>query len=483
MDMNVFAKRSGNKSNTLSETAYEVPHAVDAIIHISIADNGLRAYLNMEPPRNGGAAPAMDELKAALSEHNISFHVDFEKLKSLEANPIYNQDIIIANGLAPVDGVDGTATFRIRTVKSGLRPKSNENGTVDYHDLDIVENVKEGQILCTITLPTEGTPGITVQGKALPQRKGRPIPSYLGRNTEFNEDGTAILSKIDGQVEFNGNKINVDETFYVKENVDNSTGNIHVTGNLVIPGIVLPGFTVEAGGNIEIRGTVENSTIKAGGNIKLKSGITGGELYCGGDLWCRFIENSNILVKGDINTQSIINSTVKCGKNIKVSGMIAKIIGGSCVAGQNIEAHTIGSAANVMTRLELGTDQTVIERQQELSTQTAELEAQINKLNPLIVILRQLEASNRLTPEKRQAFDNVNYSYDNSTKLLEEAKRELKEIVQSIKVKGFGRIICAGTIYPGTKVVIGEASLVITDPLNNAALYYNKGDIGIGAAR
>ena len=35
---------------------------------------------------------------------------------------------------------------------------------------------------------------------------------------------------------------------------------------------------------------------------------------------------------------------------------ISKIIGGTCVVAQNVEARTIGSAASVKTKLEIGTD-------------------------------------------------------------------------------------------------------------------------------
>jgi uncharacterized protein (DUF342 family) len=291
------------------------------------------------------------------------------------------------------------------------------------------------------------------------------------------------LSNIDGQVDFSGGQINVNETFFVREDVDNSTGNIKVAGNLVVGGTVLPGFQLEAGQNIEVRGTAQQCVIKAGGSVKLHSGMTGSDLYCEGDLKSRFIENCNIFVKGEIQAEYILNSTIRCGKNLKIIGRIAKIIGGSCVVGQNIEANTVGSPANVKTRLELGTDPAIIERQQELIAQIPKLEKQIQSLKPLITLLRQLEALDRLTEEKRQTLDNVGASYDNCEKLLRDAKGELERISDIIQDKGYGRIVCTGTIFPGTHIVIGAASLSVTDPLNNISLFYDNGAITRGSAR
>ncbi len=466
-----------------SEGISEAPPAKDAVIHVVTADKGLVAYIFIEPPLHGGAPPTVNGVKSALVQNQITYHVDFEVMKRLSASPVYGERLIIARGVPPVDGIDGTATFHIKTERSELKPKTKENGTVDYRDLDMVENVKEGQLLCTITLPTEGTPGMTVHGKEIPQKRGKPVPSYLGRNTQLSQDGTAILSQIDGHVELNGNKINVDKTLYIKENVDNATGNLDVAGNLTIAGMVLPGFVVEATGDIEIRGAVESATVKAGGNLIVHSGVFSSELSCGQDFRCRFIENSAVFAKGDVQAESIIHSKVSCGKNLKVQGKIAKIIGGSCIAGQNIEADTIGAMSNVKTVIELGSDPTVIARQQELLEEVSELEQTIEKLKPLLGILQQLKAANRLTEEKREILEDVSYTYSTNTSRLEDAKQELEEIAQAVSEKGFGRIICKNGILPGTTVTIGRAALVIANPLQNVALYYQDGDICIGTAR
>ncbi len=459
------------------------PPPVDAFIRVSTDAKELTAYLHIDPPQNGGAAPAFDRMKAALAASGITYNIDTEKLKELETAPVYGSFLPVAAGIAPVDGVNGTATFMIRTERADAAPKIREDGSVDFYDLGIVENVAKGQVLCKITHPTEGTPGISVKGRELKQKKGRPVPSYLGSNTELTQDGTTILSKIDGHVSFVSYQIQVNETFYVRGDIDPTTGNIKVAGNLVVTGAVQPGFKIEAAGDIEVRGIVESSTIKAGGNIRLKNGIIGSELTCGGDVSGRFIEDCSLFVEGDIRAEYIVGSSVKCGKSIKVMGNRARIIGGSLVAGQNIEARVIGSPAGIPTRLEIGTDPAVIKRQQELVAQISELEKSVKSLQPLITMLRQLEEAGRLTAEKREIFDNVGYSFDTNARLLEDGKRELEEINESIKARGFGRIICTDTIHSGTVAVIGGATLAVKEDMPFTSLYYDDGMIRIGLAR
>ena len=154
----------------------------------------------------------------------------------------------------------------------------------------------------------------------------------------------------------------------------------------------------------------------------------------------------------------------------------------SCLAGQNILTTTIGSIANVKTRLELGTDHTVIKRQQELMKKAPDLETSIEKLKPLLSLLTQLEKHDRLTPEKAEIYEKVKYSYRASIDELEGIHKELEIIAEKLNSRGYGRIICEGTIYPGTTVVIGPTTLNVTEKLINTSLYYSEGNIVTGVA-
>ena len=93
------------------------------------------------------------------------------------------------------------------------------------------------------------------------------------------------------------------------------------------------------------------------------------------------------------------------------------------------------------------------------------------------------QAANRLTEEKRAVLEDVSFTYSTDTRRVGEAKQELEAIAQAVSMKGFGRVVCKNGILPGTTVTIGRASLVITNALQNVALYYQDGDICIGTAR
>lgn len=469
-------KNPGYEAHLHEPSKEKILFPIDSVIKAEVSDDLLTAWLIIEPPVNGGALPTLDAMRKALKSKRVVYGIDEEKLKELAKKPVYNQKIVIARGVEEVNGTDGAYELKFNPNKD-FKPKIREDGTVDYLCLDIVENVVKDQLLCTITPETPGTEGMTVTGVKLYPKRGKPAPIALGNNTYYNQDNTEIHSLIDGYVEFANGRINVSDTFYVKENVDHSTGNITVNGNVIVRGNVNSGFTVEAKGNIEVLGTVENAKLKAGGNITLRRGTNGSVVYCGGNFNGRFIENSNVVIKGSAKTEYIMDSTVRCGKSLEIVGNYARFYGGSLVVGGDFTCPVIGSPSGIKTVIEIGTDPSIIERQHEIENNQPKLLKQIHSLKQIITLLKQYEEAGRLDEEKKERLENALYNFNMLIDLFKSEKKELDEINQMLREKGYGRIKCARTIYPGTVIKIGPAAMTVTEPINNAVLFFADGEI------
>lgn len=463
----------------MEETKVQGATPIDAIINISLSNDKLEAILSIKPPKDGGKEPDVEAIKAALESKNVTFGIIEKSLNDMGNHPVYNKGVIIAKGARSVPGKDGIYEFLFKFDKD-LKPREKEDGTVDFHNLEIVENVKKNQVLCTITPPTKGIDGRTVTGDPISAIEGKPIPNLLGKNTKYNEDGTAIVATIDGQVDLVTNKINVNETFVINNDVSNATGNIRSLGNVVINGTVESGFLVEAKGNIEVSGNVSSATLKAGGNIILRSGVIGSNLLCEGDLTTRFIENSDVFVKGEIQAAYIMNSQIKCGKSLQTIGSKSKIVGGTCIAGENIETSNLGSSAYVKTLIQIGTDTNSITRQQELLNEIPALENKMESLKSLISLLRQYKEADRLVGDKKRMYVDALYSYREIDGQLTTYKQELEEIKDAVKEKGYGRVLCTDTVYAGVTIKIGSYQTTIREEKFRKSFYYTDEGIDTG---
>lgn len=469
-----------NQSNDNESTNdISVPQPVDSVIEVSISSNKLEASIIISPPENGGIGPNIQTMKEALNKHRVIHGVNVKTLLEISKEPKYNESIKVAQGSASISGTDGS--FQLHFDNSvDSKPKERADGSIDFFNFESNKNIKENQKLCTIILPKDGTNGITVLGDTIPFIKGKAVPPMVGKNTKLSEDGVTIISTIEGQAEYTQGKINIFDTLFIKGDVDSITGNINVLGNVIVNGTVLAGFIVKASGNIQIQGGLSAVKLVAGGDIILRSGIIGGNITCDGDLTSRFIESCKVFVKGNITTDYIMSSNVKCGKNLHAINAISKIVGGQYLVGENIQANTIGSNANIPTYLELGTDPETILRQQELIKEIPPLETKKESLESLIFLLKQFEASNRLTLEKKQMLDNALSSYNETVELIDSYKLELDKITESIKLKGYGRVICKGVLHSGTTVKIGSVQTTIKDTMFSKSLYYSSGGILIG---
>lgn len=455
---------------------------IDAEIKVSVQDTGLTACIRIVPPLNGGAEVTMDALMKVLVNENGIKNINLLKLKALVANPVYYEDIVVAVGATSIPGENGTFEFVDRKENKG-KPKEIENGMVDYYDLSLIQNVSVGQVLCIITPPTLGTNGYTVKGDVIKAIPGKVASIAAGVNTALSADGTQIISKIDGQFEYDGKRVTVNETYTLNQDVDTSTGNIKVAGNLVVRGMVTSGFKIEAGGFINVVGVVDSGTVIANKDVNLQGGANGSTINCGGNFKCRFIENCDVFVSGEMKAEYILNSNVRCKKSLKTEGTISKIIGGTCIVMQNVESRTIGSAAGTKTKIEIGSDPEIVERQRALSEQIPELEKQLKNLEPLLKLLNQLKVTNRLDDEKAQTLEKASFSFKTQSAMLDSAKRELEDLSTSIFNKNFGKVICTGIIYPGTTVTIGSANFIVTQNLMNTSMFYNEGEVSFGSAR
>jgi len=449
------------------------PKPVDAEAKVTVSEDKMRAYIRINPPENGGKEVSLGLIYSELNKSKVTFGLIKDAMFNIIKDHIYGKDVMIAKGIEPVNGVDGSykLLFDINIVG---KPKEIEDGKVDYKNLDLVKNVEKMQPLCIISLPTEGKNGTTVYGVTIKAKKGKAVRSMTGKNTILSEDGKVILAAIRGHVSYINGRINVNDILYIKEDVDNATGNIRTNSNVVVMGTVLSGFSVESDGDIQINGTISGAIVRAGNNIVLKNGIIGGRLECEGNLFATFIENCNVFVKGSVKADYILNSSVVCGNNIEAIGSKAKIVGGRLIAGENITARTIGTISYTKTYLEIGTDPNLVKKQQEIINMIPDLEAKIISLKSLLNLFKQLENANRITEEKHQAYIDTIYSYKSYTSQLNDCRQELKEITESVKKKGYGKVICTGTIYPGTIIKIGEFKKFVKLPIVNKKLLYTE---------
>lgn len=437
--------------------------AADALMTVDITGQEMEVYVNLTPPQPGGSDLSKDIILSYLRSNKVVFGVLDEAVQSLEDKPVYKVPVLVAQGQKLANGEDAYIQYLFETDRSKIKLEE-KNGKVDYKELNLVQNVVEGQALAKKIPATQGVPGRTVTGKILAARNGKDIALPLGKNVKASEDGLTIIATVNGEATYINGKINVETVFTINGNIDLKTGNQFFLGTIIVNGSVEDGFELKATGNIEIRGNVGRATLEAEGDIVIHQGIAGkgqGKITAGKNLWAKFIENSNISVgENVIVTQNIINSNITAEKRIiAVGGKHSAIIGGIYRACEEINAKTIGSASGgAETILEVGSDPKSRAKLEELDAKIKAISRQVEELDKNINTLNETKRQKKSLPEDKEAIlEEMEHRRAEIVTEMDDLKAEYDSInsyLANLKVRG--KVSVSGKIFPGSKIVIRD---------------------------
>lgn len=480
----IVKKGSDGEYKTIGEYNHEP--ASDAIFVIDVSSDELKATATINPPSIGGADITPEQIKKALTQQGVVAGISDEKIQALVDKPSYNEPVVVAEAVLPVDGKDAYITYNFETDRSKIRAKEAANGQVDFKELNLIQNVVEGQPLAQKMLAGQGKAGKTLYGRYLEAKNGKDIPLPLGKNVRVDSDGRTILADANGQVLLINDKICVEPIMEV-DGVNIKTGNITFLGTVIVKGAVEDGFNIKAAGNIEVSGTVGKCTLESDGDIIVSSGIIGrdeGRIVCGGSLWAKFIQNTTVQVEENvIVTDSIMNSEVSAQKKIILNGKRAQITGGNVFATEAVIAKNIGSeGGGTETVISVGFDPRAKKRLEEL------LEMQNSNIKTLddielnISTLENMKTVRKSLPKEKEA--NLDSLYAQKDEIIEENIQYNEEIekiqVRLRELKNIGKVYAQGTVYSGVKIFVRDEKDEVRADTKAVTFFYDQGFVRRG---
>lgn len=437
---------------------------LDARVEIKSEDSGKTAVICIHAPQGGGTdvneGMITDELKRLGIVHGIDDNVS----KMLVKDKMYEHPVIIAKATPPRDGENGYITFRFDKDHK-LKPHQNEFGVANFRELNSVVPIHKNEIIADIVLPGEGTPGTDIYGKEIPAKPGAAAKIALGQNTLVTMDGTKVVAACDGHIVFGNGKFQVEEAVTIKTDLDISVGNISFFGDVHIKGNVMEGFSVNAGKNVKIDGSVFGGEITAGGNVTIVGGCINSKLTCDGSADIGFCENSEIFTKGDLSSKQFAFCTAFSYGGVTAKGPTGVISGGKVTSMHDVNAATIGSMKYTPTEVYIGDGSVLFARKREaeanLKESTRVFESAVKNLS--FLKRRKSAQGGVLTePQQRQFRIETQNKLFHSMR-ISELQALIEKLDDDIKNKDALRAVVTGKIFPGSKFIINFLTLEITD--------------------
>ncbi len=453
--------------------------------NITISKDKMSVSLNLKPIEKKDI-DIYSLIKTGLISKKVMFGVKDAIIKAVIdkvcTENIELENIIIAEGEPATNGEDGKVDYLFKVNDQHL-PHKNSGGNLDYHDLNAVQSVTKDQGLARLINPTGGKSGKDVLGDIVYPVAGKEskLPS-TNENARISEtDKNLIVSNLDGNVQFDGRKIVVNQGFTVKNDVDFSIGNINCKGLIEINGNVKSGFKVYGGADIEIGGYVEDAIIKASGNIQIRGGFVGsgnGIVEALGDISLGFTRNQTIIGANIEIHREALDCDIYAKERVTAEGGKISVAGGLVTAGSIIEANVLGTKTELTTKVEVGFDFTT---KRVLLKAKKELNSLTIKLDSVIEDIAKIEEMKKLKHEIDPKYVNALAEFNEQKRKIEdkiiEIQGKLRTFSKDINPNYDAKIVVNGSIHPGVKIKICDVELSIVEELHKSLFYLSKGEI------
>ncbi len=377
----------------------------------------------------------------------------------------------IIQGWAPTPGQNGRLEWARDFFAEGWGSEEG-NESIAFWDQNDQRSVQKGELLARVYHPVPGEPGLDVFCCEIPIAKIESIKLRPGKGISQNDEGESVAyyAELSGRIRSQDGTVFVDDVYLIKGDVSLETGNISHTGTVHIEGDVKTGATIQADGDIMVKGMLEPCNIQCGGSLSVGGGIVG-------------LDEFLIQTQGDVQTMYISGAVVQAGGDITVSNEIShcdlkaygkvlvptgRIAGGETVAREGIQVAEAGASGSTATLLVVGVDFTI-------EVRVAEHEARIEKME---------EAQDKIQEALEKAALVGKTPADQGNQLLIDLSAKSKKIGEAIiqertairaelqesKQAGNKEVVMLREVWSGTTIQIGENKALVRSSVEKPRL-------------
>ena len=462
---------------------YQKGRAVREMLKTRIADDNMSATVRFYAPSNDGEVMDKAEICNDLKQRGIVFGVDESVIENFIAKREYCRDYVVAYGREMERGKDASVEYFFN-VDTKARPTLQEDGSVDFFHLNTINHCSKGDVLAKLLPEVPAVPGKNVRGETIPGNQTKRKRLSYGKNVALSEDETQLTALVSGHIILEDEKVSVSDVLELN-NVDNSTGNIDYAGSVEVAGSVCENFSLRAGGNVIVKGVVEGALVDAEGDIIIARGMNGmgkGRIIAGGNVVAKFFENATVLAGGYVDADSILHSEVKAKDAVHVGGKRGFITGGKICATNGVEVKNLGSNMGADTVVEIGADPSVKKQVQDLQLEIQEGNKAIKMAYPVLQSASEKLAAGGSLPEDQYTYVRGVYQlYQMKREEVKKASKRLDELQCLLENTKNAAVKVSGDVYAGTRIVIGDVSMVVKEKLSYCRFVKDKGDVRMKA--
>lgn len=430
--------------------------------YVRVTEDEMEAWLYLMPPEPDITYKKGD-LIDYLERHGVVEGLHQSNLSAMIKKKVYNREILVARGREIQEGADGYFEYLFTPEEYGV-PKIMEDGSVDYTNINALQNVKAGQKVAVYHQAVQAVDGCTVLGTVMKGQLYRDLPPMRGRGIRREDE--VYYAQNDGKIEVKDGKIDIQNVHEISGDVDMIIGKVEFFGDIIIYGNVEEGVTIRAGRNIEIHGSTSLANLYAGGDIVLSRGIQGGnrsKVSARGSVFADFIEHTTVEAGGSVQANIFMNSNIYAKEKVIATGKKGMIIGGYVDAIKGVEASNAGNDVELRTVIHCGYEAQTHERLLQIKRKETEIKTKIAELvDNMTDALREKRLrgpnTSAATEKKLAEWNKLKDQYFVELDDVDKDRISLEDLVEQSRG---AEIKIDGNIYRGVVICINAEQMII----------------------
>lgn len=441
------------------------PNAIDQV-RVTIAGDKMSATVTL-PPDLPPELRNIEFLTGRARERRVAITRDVvDELERILEAYIAHPDAIttlFAHGVRPLHG-DSARLRWTEGFDPDHRAAANADQRTDFYNAVDYARAVEGQVIAHIVPPTDGVDGVDVLGEVAKAKPGKPFDwQFDAATVEVN--GLEIRSKIRGVVLVRGHRIEVSDLIEVKD-VDFHTGNINVEGGVHVRSDVKDRFEIRATQNVVVDGLVGSALIECGGSLHLRRGMAAherGQIIVGGDVEVGYLNAVPGKIAGSLRFRhELMNCNLDVGHDVMADS--GSIIGGRLRVAGSVHVASLGSEAEIETRLVLGVMPVLLEERSTLLRDIKQAETALIRLEQELKTIETPGA--KLTPQQKERATEINYLVAEARQAHTTKLTRLEEVDRCMREQSRVDLLVHKVIHPRVVLAVNGVEIIFKKPLD-----------------
>ncbi|MHC4942431.1 MAG: FapA family protein [Planctomycetota bacterium] len=371
------------------------------------------------------------------------------------------KDLIIVKGKYAGKAVHGRVEWAGDFFNTGFIV-DEKTGAINYRKRAAQSAIREDQLLGRQIPYYDGSEGENVFGKTVPGEKARVFYPTVGENVRLDSTEGAYYAKKAGRLRLINDTLSVDEIIVIDGSVGIESGDVFHTGAVIVREDILGGSRVEAEGDIEVFGVIDNAFIKTKGNLIVHGGIlqANDQVSVAGAVNALFLIDSDIEAGRDVVVEKeIVNCRVKTFGNLVIPR--GRIVGGRVAALRGVHAGQISSSAYVPTTVIAGENDWLVSKMNTLKGEVEESEQRLVELHA--DLFHKLHHTSPNSPRRKKIIERL------EAKIAQEEKKQLRlrqkydKMQEWVMDRARKKIVVERKVYAGSQVFLADDSLIVDE--------------------